>query len=130
MARETPVKPVTSKRRKKKYERNFAGDQSKREGDKSDWVRGCPCDVTGGYPVEAAHLNGARGMGGTGGDATGLVPLAKAVHDDFDGRSLPYLDDEAFKAKHNRTRESIRQRAAFYEQLWQEHGWDGEGLSF
>ena len=130
LKRTTRLAPVNRARKAERYERNFAGDQEKRVGDKREWIGGFVCDVSRRYGVEAAHRV-PRGMGGAGGDATTLVPLHKEVHADFDGRSLPYLDDAAFEAKWGRSRESVRERAAHYEHLWQTFGPnDSEGLSF
>ncbi|MFA6046798.1 MAG: hypothetical protein WC718_17585 [Phycisphaerales bacterium] len=108
----TRINPANRDRRKRLYERNY--------GDKADWIRAQPCEVTkadpeNGWPIQAAHTK-ARGMGGCGGSKLDLVPLAPWVHRDFD-----LLTDARFLAKYERTKQSVKDAAPRYEAAWQEY---------
>jgi len=115
MKRATRIAPINRARRKRLHARNF--------GPKAEWIRDQPCEVTGvcrdfGSRIVAAHMV-ARGMGGCGGDSTHLVPLEWSVHSDFD----TYTEAQ-FEARYGRTKESVRESAAWYEQAWQMEGDD------
>jgi len=104
------IPKVNRKRKAKLFERNF--------GDKADWVREQPCEVTGadplGWKIEAAHVVHARGMGGCHGSKLDLVPLVWFVHRAFDEWS-----EYDFAKHYGRTKQSIRDRAPHYEAEWQ-----------
>jgi len=73
LIRKTPIKRMNRGRRKKKFARNF--------GTRAEAVRDMKCLVPGCRGrSEAAHMNGARGMGGCGGDRRGLGPLCRLHH--------------------------------------------------
>lgn len=103
------IPKVNRKRKAKLYARNF--------GDKADWIRGLPCEVTGvtrttGHDIDPAHME-ARGMGGCGGDLTVLVPLWRPVHRSYDTES-----EAQFLATWGRTKESVRVTAREYHDEW------------
>lgn len=73
-----------------------------------------PCEVTGRvhmYLVENAHTesDGAARRG----PYRSIVPLMHLVHFDFD--TMP---EKKFEARYNRTKQSVRDRAPHYHQLW------------
>jgi len=112
------LNPVNSKRRKKKYERNF--------GEKADWIREQECAVTGSpgtdwNPVVAAHMI-TRKMGGCGGDKRHLVPMLATVHVDFDDG---LLSDAGFEARYLVSRQYIKTLAPDYETCWQAYREEG-----
>jgi len=111
LRRHTRVKPVNPERKAKLFERNF--------GDKAEWIREQPCEVTGADPlawkIDAAHAK-ARGMGGCGGDKRDLVPLVWFVHVAFDEAS-----DGDFLKRYGRTKQSVKDTAPLYEAAWQEY---------
>ena len=73
-----------------------------------------PCEVSGRYgecSVENAHTRGG-GMS-LRGAYTSIVPLWWTVHNDFD--TMPEVK---FRAKYDRTKQSVRDRAPHYAALW------------
>ena len=82
-----------------------------------DFIRHLPCEVTGGEAygeVVNAHCQG----GGVGRRVTykSIVPLWWSVHNDFD--TMP---EAKFKQSDGRTKQSVRDRAPHYHQMWLEH---------
>ena len=105
-------KRVSRKRKKDRrarlFERNFHSEERVR-------FIGClPCEVTGrGFlKRENAHMK-SRGAGGTYKD---IVPLYSIVHRDFDE-----MPESKFRERYGRTKQSIRDRAPWYQQLWEGH---------
>lgn len=80
------------------------------------FFKNLPCEVTGrcGEDVVNAHTKG----GGTArrGPYTSIVPLWWTCHTDFDEMS-----NEKFEEKYGRTKQSVRDRAPHYQQLWLDH---------
>ena len=78
------------------------------------FIRSLPCEVTGqcSEAVHNAHTR-SRGAGGTYRD---IVPLQWLVHRDFDEMS-----EAKFALIYQRTKQSIRDRAPVYQQLWEGH---------
>ena len=82
-----------------------------------EWFRDLPCEVTGKRGdgnVVNAHTKG----GGVGrrGNYTSIVPLWWTVHTDFDE-----MPEQKWVEKYGRTKESVRDRAPYYHQLWLDH---------
>ena len=79
------------------------------------FIQDQPCELTGlcyAHFIHCAHTK-TRGSGGTYKDT---VPLTHEAHRDFD-----LMSDNAFEAKYpGRTKQSVRDRAPFYQQLWEE----------
>jgi len=73
-----------------------------------------PCEVTrrGFLERENAHMK-SRGAGGTYKD---IVPLCAIVHRDFDE-----MPESKFCERYGRTKQSVRDRAPVYQQLWEDH---------
>ena len=79
------------------------------------FFKSLPCEVTGRRGgVDNAHTKG----GGVGrrGPYTSIVPLHWWVHTDFDE-----MPNAKFEKKYNRTKQSVRDRAPHYQQMWLEH---------
>lgn len=76
-----------------------------------DWIHSLCCEVTGLPYPERAHTR-RRSQGGKWYE---IVPLNWRVHLDFDN---PAMSDEAFEAKWERTRQSIRERASYYAETY------------
>jgi len=78
-----------------------------------EFIRSLPCEVTGSTAlIHNAHTR-SRGAGGTYRD---IVPLQWRVHRDFDEMS-----EAKFELIYQRTKQSIRDRAPMYQQLWEGH---------
>jgi len=111
LQRHAYMKAVNRERKAKLFERNF--------GEKSDFIRAQPCEVTGadplGWKIEAAHMK-ARGMGGCHGSKLDLVPLVWFVHRAFDD-----MGEAAFLEHYGRTKQSVKDAAPRYEAAWQEY---------
>lgn len=69
------LNPTNPERKAKTFARNF--------GTRGEAIREMECLVQGCWrPTEAAHLKGARGMGGANGDRRGLGPLCRTHHEE------------------------------------------------
>lgn len=77
------------------------------------FFKSLPCEVTKrrSAGVQNAHMKN-RGAGGTYKD---VVPLAWDVHHDFD-----VIGEAEFEQKWGRSKQSIRDRAPAYQQLWED----------
>lgn len=98
------VKPVNSKRKKKRYQENY--------GDKADWIRDQPCFVTHrrGNVVAAHPVPKGRSK------KEGLVPFDGEVETDWHG-----LSELKFEARYGIPKQFCRDAAAMYEDRWQCH---------
>ena len=76
-----------------------------------EWIRSLPCALTGIQGESHNAHTKARGSGGTYQD---IVPLSFRAHGDYDE-----LDKIRFAVKYGVTKESVRERAADYQQLWE-----------
>ena len=76
------------------------------------FIRSLPCEVTG-LCSEGSHNahTKSRGAGGTYKD---IVPLSSEVHQRFDE-----MPESKFRERYGRTKQSIRDRAPWYQQLWE-----------
>lgn len=87
----TELNPRNPERREKTFARNF--------GTRGHAVREMPCLVRGCYQnSHAAHVKGARGMGGANGDRMGLAPLCYGHHMEAGERGT--TQRELFEAKY------------------------------
>jgi len=97
-----------SARRKAIFKRNFHSVE------RVKFMRSQPCEVTKieSDTVQNAHMR-TRGSGGTYLD---IVPLSFEVHMDFDRMS-----EWDFYQKYKREKQSVRDRAYYYRQLWEDN---------
>ena len=80
------------------------------------WIRTLPCELTcKRISIHNAHMK-SRGAGGTYKD---IVPLQFLAHKDFDE-----LPNEKFEKKYGRTKQSVRDRAKHYQELWIRRSYD------
>jgi len=95
-------------RRARLFERNFHSEE------RVLFIKSLPCEVTGQLSdtVVNAHMK-SRGAGGTYKD---IVPLSWDVHHDFDE-----MPEAKWEAIYRQTKQSVRDRAAVYQQLWEGH---------
>ena len=98
----------TTKQRKKERKRErFARQFDSRE--RVLFINGLPCEVTGrAYSIQNAHMRARRGS-----TYREVVPLNWLVHKHFDEQPEAW-----FEKRYNRTKQSIRDRAPHYHQLW------------
>jgi hypothetical protein len=97
-----------AKRRKERFKKHFHSEE------RVEFFRGLPCELTGKLcSIHNAHMK-SRGAGGTYGD---IVPLHFLAHKDFDE-----MPNEKFEAKYRRTKDSVKETALFYHNLWKQHG--------
>ena len=78
-----------------------------------EFIRSLPCEVTG-LCNEGSHNAHTRSRG-AGGTYRDIVPLQWRVHRHFDEMS-----EAKFELIYQRTKQSIRDRAPVYQQLWEE----------
>jgi len=80
------------------------------------FIQDQPCELTG---IRFSHLaavhNAHAKTRGSGGTYKDIVPLCREAHRDFDE-----MRDDKFEEKYGRTKQSVRDRAPFYQQLWEE----------
>ena len=76
-----------------------------------EWVRDLPCALTG---LEGQSHNAHMKSRGSGGTYRDIVPLSFGAHRDYDE-----LDKVQFSAKYGTSKERVRERAADYQQLWE-----------
>ena len=93
-------------RRKALFARTFHSQE------RVEWIRSLPCALTGVHGESHNAHTKSRGSGGTYED---IVPLSFLAHRDYDE-----LDKMQFAAKYGTTKERVRERAAGYQQLWEE----------
>ena len=76
------------------------------------FIKSLPCEVTGRLSdtVVNAHTK-SRGAGGTYRD---IVPLSSEAHQHFDE-----MPEAKWEAIYQRTKQSVRDRAPVYQQLWE-----------
>ena len=88
------------------FKRNFHSQERVR------FIKSLPCEVTtrSSETVVNAHTT-SRGAGGTYMD---IVPLSWKVHFDFD-----VMPEAKWELVYQRTKQSIRDRAPMYQQLWE-----------
>ena len=96
-----------SKRKEVLFVRNFHSVE------RVEFMRSQPCEVTKRQSdvVHNAHTK-SRGAGGTYED---IVPLSWEVHHDFD-----VIGELEFEQKYRRSKQSVRDCAPYYQQLWEE----------
>jgi hypothetical protein len=95
LERHTPLAPVNSRRKAKRYARDF--------GDHAERIRALPCDLCGAPPPSDPHHAKSRGAGGT---AQHLIPTCRTCHRKIhDG--------------HGPDREHLMERADYY---WTRYG--------
>ena len=101
----------TTKERKKErkqqlFKRHFHSDE------RVKFMRSLPCELTCRCLGDSqnAHTK-SRGSGGTYKD---VVPLSFLAHKDYDEMPAAW-----FYRKYGRTKESVRERAAHYQDLWE-----------
>jgi hypothetical protein len=92
-------------RKRQLFERHFHSDERVR------FMRSLPCEVTGRLMDSHNAHTKSRGSGGTYKD---VVPLSFLVHKDYDEMPATW-----FQHKYKRTKESVRERAAHYQKLWE-----------
>ncbi len=82
-----------------------------------EFFRNLPCEVTGEWS-DGNVVNAHTKDGGVGrrGPYTSIVPLWWTVHTDFDE-----MPNAKFEEKYGRTKQSVRDRASHYHQLWLDH---------
>jgi hypothetical protein len=78
-----------------------------------EWIRDLPCALTG---IEGQSHNAHTKSRGSGGTYQDIVPLSFLAHRDYDE-----LGEEHFSAKYGTTKDRVRERAADYQKLWEEH---------
>jgi len=108
MNREKNLKRQRKKERAiRLFKRNFHSQERVR------FIKSLPCEVTGrsSETVVNAHMK-SRGAGGTYRD---IVPLQWRVHRHFDEMS-----EAKWELIYQRTKQSVRDRAPMYQQLWEE----------
>jgi hypothetical protein len=95
-------------RRARLFERNFHSEE------RVLFIKSLPCEVTGRLSdtVVNAHTK-SRGAGGTYKD---IVPLSSEVHQRFDE-----MPEAKWEVIYQRTKQSVRDRAYVYQQLWEGH---------
>ena len=94
-----------AERRKERFEKQFHSEQ------RIYFFRSLPCELTGGVnQIHNAHMK-SRGAGGTYKD---IVPLGIWAHKDFDE-----MPEEKFQEKYGRTKDSVRDTAPSYHELWE-----------
>lgn len=102
---------TTKQRRKERidalFRRNFHSVK------RMQWIRRQFCFVTGRTPSVNAHTR----TRGSGGGYRNIVPLHQTVHLDFDYA----MDDEKFRATYGLTKQSVKDAAPIYQELWEEH---------
>jgi hypothetical protein len=111
LKRKARLNPRNAKRRKARYQKCF--------GEKSEWMREAyPCCALTGkagsdfLPIDHAHVLGTRGAGA---DSSGIIPLWRPVHVDFDGS----MTDARFEAKWGKSREWVRIRTREIHAEWE-----------
>ena len=75
-----------------------------------------PCEVTGKRLIDIHNAHTKGGGVGRRGPYTSIVPLHWWVHTDFDE-----MPNAKFEKKYKRTKQSVRDRAPHYQQMWLEH---------
>ena len=95
-------------RRKALFVKHFHSDE------RVAFMRGQPCEVmkVASDTVCNAHMR-SRGSGGTYRD---VVPLCFEAHKDLDE-----LASDKFAQRYGRSKQSVRDCAPYYQQLWEEH---------
>ena len=76
-----------------------------------DFIRSLPCEVTG---FEGQSHNAHTKSRGSGGTFEHICPMSFRAHRDFD--EMPAA---VFEKKYQRTKQSVRDRAEYYHQLWE-----------
>ena len=102
---------TTAERKKERREALFRRHFHSEE--RVEFIGHLPCELTGArHPgvIHNAHTK-TRGSGGTYKD---IVPLYWRAHKDFDEE----LSNEEFARMYGRTKQSVRDRAPHYQQLW------------
>ena len=95
---------IKAERKKERFEKHF------HSVDRVRFMGSRPCEITGKLcSVHNAHMK-SRGAGGT---YKHVVPLHFLAHKDFDE-----MGEEKFEKKYGRTKQSVRDRAEHYEELW------------
>lgn len=95
-----------TQKKKQKFERQFHSQE------RVEFFRRLPCELTGtANQSHNAHMK-SRGAGGSYKD---IVPLQFMAHKDFDE-----MPNEKFEAKYKRTKQSVKDKAPAYHQLWKE----------
>ena len=79
-----------------------------------EWIRDLPCALTG---IEGESHNAHTKSRGSGGTYHHIVPLSFLAHRDYDE-----LGEEDFAAKYGRTKQSVRDKAPLYQEMWEQHG--------
>lgn len=105
---------TTKERRKERKGERFRRQFHSRE--RVRFFKALPCEVAGGshlWRVENAHTE-SDGIARRG-PYESIVPLFDTVHHDFDE-----MPEAKFEAKYGRTKQSVRDRAAHYHQMWEE----------
>ena len=90
------------------FQKQFHSDERVR------FIRDLPCDLTG--KVCSVH-NAHTISRGAGGGFESIVPLQFMAHKDFDE-----MPEEKFEAKYGRTKQSVRDKAPLYQEMWEKHG--------
>jgi hypothetical protein len=106
------MKTSTQRRRQRKrdlFRRQFYSDERVR------FIQTLPCEVTGKVRSVGAIHNAHTRSRGAGGDYKTIVPLQFLVHKDFDE-----MPEEKFEEKYKRTKQSVRDRANYYQELWED----------
>ena len=93
-------------RKKALFARHFDSQES------GEWFRSLPCALTG---LEGESHNAHTKSRGSGGSYKDIVPLSFLAHRDYDE-----LGRVSFAIKYGTTKERVRERAADYQQLWEE----------
>ena len=101
---------TTAERRLERTEARFARHFESLK--RVEFIRSLPCEVTGRTEgVHNAHTR-SRAAGGTYKD---IVPLSWLIHRDFD-----LMSEAKFELIYQRSKQSVRDRAPVYQQLWEE----------
>jgi hypothetical protein len=105
-------KRVSWKRRQSRRARLF--ERSFHSEERVLFIKSLPCEVTGRLSdtVVNAHTR-SRGAGGTYKD---IVPLLSEVHQHFDE-----MPEAKWQTIYRRSKQSVRDRAYVYQQLWEGH---------
>ncbi len=88
----TPMRRSRLRRRTPLRSRGRSRFPGRRQPDYKAWIATLPCLVTGGWPVDPAHV---RSRGAAGSDYANIVPLTHRLH-----RELHDMGRRTFEAKY------------------------------
>jgi hypothetical protein len=101
---------TTPERKRERKKELFARTFHSQE--RVEWIRSLPCALTG---IRGESHNAHMKSRGAGGGYEDIVPLSFRAHRDYDE-----LGEEDFAARYGTSKDCVRERAADYQQLWEE----------